>query len=432
MSRLSLRAALLATTLLLSVLIALPVAAKSPDFAKAAAALEEQTIADRRWLHENAELSNREHETQAYLRAALADIPGVKLVDGEWGTGIVAILEGGKSGPTVAWRADMDGLPISEATDLSFACARVDTLSSGRKVGVMHACGHDCHMSIGLNALRALAKHRKKMPGRVLYISQPAEEIGAGAMQLLEAGIFEDGRLPKCAMALHVHPTFDYGQIGSCPGPSTANVDGFVLTVKGDGGHGAYPHRGVDPVTLAARIVLALQSIVTREISVNNGAVISVGRIEGGAKSNVIPDEVLIEATVRSHDEETRGALAEKIERTVKGLAAAAGAPEPDLQYYFGTAAGYNNPELVAEARAVFRRIIGAENDIQYEPQMGGEDFGYFGQRVPGFQFRLGVNPPGEPEMRLHRAGFNPDERALRLGVEVAASLIWDQLTESE
>jgi amidohydrolase len=406
--------------------------AKAPDFAKAAAALEEQTIADRRWLHEHVELSNREIETQAYLRSALSAIPGVELVAGDWGTGLVAILAGGKPGPLVAWRADMDGLPIREATGLPFASTRVDTLGNGRQVGVMHACGHDFHMSIGLNMLRALAKHRKKMPGRVLYISEPAEEIGAGAMQLLEAGIFEGGRLPKCAMALHVHPTFDTGEIGSCPGPSTANVDGFVLTVKGDGGHGAYPHRGVDPVTLAARIVLALQSIVSREIDVNSGAVISVGRIEGGAKSNVIPDEVIIEATVRSHDEQTRGALAEKIERTVMGLAAAAGAPEPELEYYLGTAAGYNDPELAAEARAVFRRIVGDHNDQQYQPQMGGEDFGYFGQRVPGFQFRLGVNPPGEPEMRLHRAGFDPDERALRLGVEVAASLVWDQLTEDE
>ena len=419
-----------ALPLLLMSIAAPPALAKSPDFAQEAMRLEERTLADRRWLHEHAELSGREIETQAYLLRALTEIPGVELIAGEWGTGLVAILAGGKPGPTVAWRADMDGLPLREETGLPFACARTDTVSGNREVGVMHACGHDFHMAIGLNALRALAQHRGKMPGRVLYVSQPAEEVGAGAQQLLEAGVFDGGRLPKCALALHVHPTLDYGQIGSCPGPSTANVDGFALTVRGEGGHGAYPHRGIDPVTLAARIVLALQSIVSREIDVNSGAVISVGRIEGGAKSNVIPDEVLIEATVRSHDEPTRQALAEKIERTVKGLAMAAGAPEPDLQYYFGTAAGYNDPELVGEARAVFRRIVGEENDIQYEPQMGGEDFGYYGQRVPGFQFRLGVNPPGEPEMRVHRADFDPDERALRLGVEIAASLIWDQLTE--
>ena len=404
----------------------------TPDFAGLAKGVEERAYAERRWLHEHAELSLREHETQAYLRRILSEIPGLRLVEGEWGTGVVALIEGGRPGPLVAWRTDMDGLPLREDTGLPFACEREDTLRGGRQVGVMHACGHDMHMAVALGIARVFSAIRREMPGSLLLICEPAEEIGAGALQLLEAGLFEDGRLPKCALAMHVHPTLDFGTVGSCPGWATANVDGFVLTVKGDGGHGAYPHRGVDPVTLAARMVLAFQSLVSREIDVNHDAVISVGRIEGGAKSNVIPDEVVIEATVRSHDDETRQLLMEKIERCVNGLAAAAGAPEPVLEYYLGTAAGYNDPGLVAEARAVIRRIVGPEGDVQYLPGMGGEDFAYYGQRVPGFQFRLGVVPTGGPAMSLHRANFDPDERALALGIRIAAELIWDQLVRGD
>lgn len=399
----------------------------APDFESLAARYEHEAIEMFRHLHEHPELSLREHETQRFLRRALTEIPGVDLVDGNWGTGTVALLEGGLPGPTVAWRADMDALPITETTELPFASTVQDTLTDGRSTGVMHACGHDLHMTVALGMMWLLSEVREELPGRVLFIGQPAEEIGAGAEQLLQAGLFEEGRRPRCALAIHVHPTIPFGKVGSCPGPSTANVDGFVLRVLGEGGHGARPHRALDPVTLAARIVLALQSIVTREIDVNRPCVISVGRIQGGTKSNVIPAEVLIEATVRSHDDETRRALKDKIERTVSGLAAAAGAPEPDLQYYFGTPAGYNDPRLVAECREVFRRVLGAENEILYESPMGGEDFSRYGREVPGFQFRLGVGR-ADREMSLHRGDFDPDPRAAHLGMRLAAELVWDQL----
>jgi amidohydrolase len=404
-----------------------PAAEESPDFAALAARHESEVITHRRWLHEHPELSLREEGTQEYLRSALGQVPGVELVEGEWSTGLVALLRGGRPGPLVAWRTDMDGLPITENTGLPFASSSRDTLSGGRVVGVMHACGHDLHMSVALGLVRVLSDLRAEMPGSLLLICEPAEEIGAGALALLEAGVFAEGRRPKCTFALHVHPTIPLGQVGSCPGPSTANVDGFVLTVKGDGGHGAYPHRGVDPVTLAARMVLALQSLVAREIDVNDHAVISVGRIEGGAKSNVIPSEVVIEATVRSQSEETRQLLAEKIERTLNGLAEAAGAPAPVLEYYFGTAAGYNDPVLVEAARQVFRRELGDVNEILYPPPMGGEDFSYYRREAPSFQFRLGVGEEERP-MNLHRPDFAPDERAIGLGIQVAAAVVWDQL----
>jgi amidohydrolase len=411
-----------------------PAAFAAPDLDAVAARLAGTMQADRRWLHAHAELSLREHETQAYLRGQLAALPGVELVPGEWGTGLVALVRGDKSGPLVAWRADMDALPLTEATGLDFACTRRDTVTGGRETGVMHACGHDVHMAIGLGLARLASELRAELPGTLMLVFQPAEEIGAGSTQLLAAGLFAEGRRPQSILALHVHPTLEVGQIGYCPGWATANVDGFLLRVKGDGGHGAYPHRGVDPVTLAAEIVLALQTLVAREIDVNHNSVISVGRIEGGAKSNVIPNEVLIEATVRSQDDSTRQALAEKVTRMVNGLAAAAGAPEPALEYYFGTAAGYNDPALVKQVMAVVERLLGPAAAVSYLPGMGGEDFAYYGREVPGFQFRLGTAPPGSTGgvSSLHTATYTADEAAMAIGLRVAASALWDQLERGD
>lgn len=400
-----------------------------PDFTALTGEHLETTLADRRWLHANPELSGRETGTQAYLRRALERIEGIRFVDGDWGTGLVAELVGGRPGPRVAWRADIDALPITEQTDLPFRSTRRDTLSGGREVGVMHACGHDLHMSITLGAVRNLAAVREEMPGTLLIIFQPAEETGAGAKAMLEAGVFAEGRGPRCVLAFHDHPTIAYGQVGSCPGWSSANVDGFRLKVIGRGGHGAYPHRSIDPVTLAAKMVLAFNDIVAREVDVNHHAVISVGRIEGGAKGNVIPDHVQLEATVRTHDAQTREFVKKRVGEVARGLAAAAGAPDPELDYYFGTPAGYNDPELVSQVREVFRRVLGPENDTTYPPGMGGEDFSRYGQVVPGFQFRLGVAPPGqENTMSLHSPTFNADERSVGLGMRLVAEVLWDQL----
>jgi len=403
-----------------------------PNFLNLASLQTEQALMDRRHIHENAELSLREFKTQEYLKRSLAGIPGIKEIEGEWGTGIVALLEGEMPGPVVAWRTDMDALPITETTGLPFACERIDTLSGGRVTGVMHACGHDMHMAISLGMLRTLSSLRDRLPGSVLFIGEPGEEIGAGARSLIDAGIFAPERMPRCALALHVHPTLPYGTLGSCPGWATGNVDGFRLKVFGDGGHGAYPHRGVDPIPIAARMILAFQSIVSREIDVNHHAVISVGRISGGTTSNVIPSEVALDATVRTHDDETRQRLKELITRTVTGIAAAAGAPEPELEYYFGTAAGYNHPELVQQVRSVFRELLGPEADLEYPAGMGGEDFGYFGRIVPGFQFRIGVARPDQEPQSLHTPVFDPDERALTLGIAVSSAVIWDQLHQTE
>ncbi len=412
--------------IMIAFLMAAATSAAAPDFAVLTERHEAATLADRRHLHTIPELSGREHETRAYLRRVIEDLPGFELIPGDWSTGLVAVLRGAHPGPLIAWRADTDALPLTETTGLPFASTRRDTLR-GVETGVTHACGHDIHMSVALGAMRILSDLRQEMAGDILWILQPAEETGAGALTMLEAGVFADGREPACVLALHDHPTVDYGRIGVCPGYSTGNVDGFVLVVRGAGGHGAYPHNAVDPISLAARIVLALNDVVAREIDVKTPAVISFGSVHGGAKSNVIPDAVTLQATVRTRDDATRALIREKIERTVYGLAEAAGAPRPELDYYFGTPSGYNDPELVAQVCATAERVLGEGNVIEYEPSLGGEDFSRYGREVPGFQFRLGVGRPERP-MTLHSPDFDPDERSVPLGMRLVAEILWDQL----
>ena len=385
------------------------------------------TVADRRWLHEHPELSGREHATRDYLARSVAAIEGVEPVAGDWGGGLVYVLAGARPGPTVLWRADMDALPLTETTGVPFASTVTDTLR-GAPTGVMHACGHDIHMSVALGAMRLLAARRADLPGRLVFVFQPAEEIGAGARQLIAAGVLEGDLAPDRVFALHVHPTLLAGQAGVCAGPSTANVDGFRLTVRGAGGHGAYPHRTVDPVSLACRMVLAVNDVIAREIDPNHPAVISFGRIEGGRKANVIPDEVRLEATVRTRDPQTRALVEQKVARTVRGLAGAAGAPEPVFEFYQGTPAGFNDPELSREVMAVIARQLGPENAIDYPPGMGGEDFGRFSSAVPGVQFRLGVGRP-DRDMSLHSPAFDPDESSVTVGARLVAAILEDQLS---
>ncbi len=398
-----------------------------PDFEPLVREHADATIEARRWLHAHAELSLRERETQAWLRDRLAEIAGVELVDGDWGTGLVAILRGGQPGPIVAYRADMDALPVREETGLSYACARTDTLH-GREVGVMHACGHDFHMAILLGTARVLSDVRESMQGSALFVLQPGEEVGAGARALVDAGLFEGARRPVAVYGIHDHPTIPTGKIGYCPGQSTANVDEARIRVRGDGGHGAYPHRSIDPVPVAAQLIVALQSIVSREVDPLKAAVITVGSIHGGSSSNVIPDFVDMRVTVRTLEPEVRKLVRDSILRTAKGVAAAAGAPEPEIDYRFGTPAMYNEPTLTAETIEVIEGVIGRENVVTYPPALGGEDFAVYQTVVPGFMFRLGVGRP-EREMSLHAATFDPDERAIPLGVRIMSEVIWDRLT---
>ncbi len=423
------RTPLFAVVLLLS-LVAIPAAAASPDFAALAAGQTEAVTSLRHWLHAHPELSLREFETQRRLRSELEGIPGIELLDGDWGTGLVAVLRGGKPGPLVAWRADIDGLPMRETTGLPFASTATDSLGD-RAVGVMHACGHDLHAAILIGAARVLAPLRADMPGTVLFVLEPAEEVGAGAPTLLEAGLFTKIGKPAAIYAIHDHPTIRTGQVSYCPGHSAANVDDFSIRVLGKGGHGAYPHKTIDPIVIASEMVLALQAVVSREVDAARSAVVTVGSFHGGTTSNVIPDYVDLRGTVRTFEPEVREQLHTAVLRTVKGIAAAAGAPEPEIRYALGTPSVNNDPALVDETLPVLKRVVGSEKVVRYEPGMGGEDFSFYQEQVPGFIFRLGVGRPDRPEMNTHSPEFDPDEAALPLGVRLACEVLWDRLQRS-
>ncbi len=396
-----------------------------PDFEALATAVAKRTIADRRWLHQHPELSRREVRTQEYLRARLAEIPGIELVAGEWGTGLVALLRGGKPGLLLAYRADIDALPITEETGLPFASTVTDSYR-GRQVGVMHACGHDLHSAILLGIARVLSQVRDDLPGSVLFLVEPAEEVGEGAEALIQAGALQVAGRPAAIYAVHVNARQPYGKVGWCSGYASANVDDFQVRVIGRGGHGAYPHRTIDPVVIAAQMVLALQTIRSREVDTADRAVITIGSIHGGEVSNVIPDEVELRATVRSLDPQVREQLRDSVVRTVKGIAAAAGAPEPKIRYGWGTPSVYNDPSLVQSALPVLRRMLGEDQVVEYEPGMGGEDFSYFQRELPGFIMRLGVGRP-DREMTIHSPTFDPDERGIPLGVRVMSELLWER-----
>jgi amidohydrolase len=408
---------------------ALPLAATAgPDFEALTRARDGKLIEWRRWLHAHAELSLREGETQAWMRDRLLEIPGVRLVEGNWGTGLVAVLDGGKPGPLLAYRADMDGLPLTEATGLPFACTRTDTLG-GRDVGVMHACGHDLHMTMLLGVASAFSEVRADLPGRLMLVVQPAEEIGAGAASLIASGLFDGNRKPEAIFAIHDHPTLMFGQVGYCPGRSAAAVDAFQVKVLGRGGHGAYPHKTIDPVVIAAEMVLALQSIVSREVDAAEQAVLTVASIQGGSgATNVIPDFVELAGTVRTLEPAVRAQMQAALERTVKGIAAAHGAPEPEIVYTLGTPSVHNDPALVDDALPVFERVVGPGQVVRYAPALGGEDFSYYQEQIPGFIFRLGVGRPDRP-MALHNASFDPDERAIPLGVRLMSEVLWERFT---
>jgi amidohydrolase len=401
-------------------------AASRPDFERLALAQEKSMIDLRRWLHAHPELSMRETQTQGRLREELLKIPGIDLIEGDWSTGLVAVLHGGKSGPLVAYRADIDALPIREATGLPFASTIEDSMG-GQKVGVMHACGHDLHAAILIATARALSEVREEIPGSVLFVLEPGEEVGAGAQTMLEAGLFEKAGKPVAMYAIHDHSTISVGQVSYCPGRSAANVDEFAIRVLGRGGHGAYPHKTIDPVVIASHMVLAFQTIISREVDAASSAVITVGSIHGGTSSNVIPDAVDLRGTVRSLEPEIRTQLESAVIRTAKGIAASAGAPEPEIRYVLGTPSMYNDPALVDETLPVLERILGKENVMLYPAGMGGEDFSVFQQVVPGFMFRLGVGRP-DKVMNIHSPEFDPDERAMAIGVRLMCEVLMERL----
>jgi amidohydrolase len=327
-------------------------------------------------------------------------------------------------GPTVLVRTDLDALPVTEETGLPYASTVKTTNASGQTVGVMHACGHDIHMSAVLGTATVLAGMKDRWRGTVVIIGQPAEEIGKGADAMLRDGLYEKVPKPNYILGLHDSSDIAAGKIAYCPGFALANIDSVDIVIRGVGGHGAMPNKTKDPIVLAAQTILALQTIVSREDSPLDPAVVTVGSIHGGAKRNVIPDEVVLQLTVRTYKAQVRKHVLASIERIVRGMAIAAGMPEDRMPIVKVSTtergdATYNDPALTARLAKVWEEAFGKGNVTQIDPEMVSEDVGHFGLdgKIPVLQFRVGAVDPvliaesektGTPLPPLHSSRFAP------------------------
>ncbi len=384
-------------------------------------------------LHRNPELGYQEVRTSARLAEKLRAL-GYEVTTGVGKTGVVAVLKNGQ-GPTVLLRADMDALPMEEKTGLPYASVATAKNAQGETVKVMHGCGHDVHVTTLVGAAALLAAVKSEWRGTLILAGQPAEEGGGGASAMLRDGLFERFGRPDFAFALHDVPYLPAGSLGITPGYANANSDRVDITVYGKGGHGSTPHLTVDPIVIAARIVVALQTIVSRELDPRDPAVVTVGAIRGGTTYNIIPDETTLKLTVRSQKTEVRERLLAAIARISKAEAAAAGAPKEPLVAVHpnGYKANYNDPELAKRITAVFEANFGKDRVSAPPPTMGGEDFGDFGRaaNAPSLMFWLGATPPaifaasgGDPTRlpSLHSPLWAPDpEPTLKTGAAALA-----------
>ena len=381
-------------------------------------------------LHRSPELSNREEKTAAKMAARLREV-GLEVTEHVGGNGVVGVLRNG-AGPTVLVRTDMDALPIKEQTGLPYASTVTSKNDAGETVPVMHACGHDIHMASWVGAATLLAAAKDRWHGTLVFVGQPAEEVVSGAQAMIKDGSWTRFPKPDFAIAIHDSPLQPAGQVGLIPGHAFANLDSVDITFHGKGGHGAYPHRSIDPVLMAARAVVTLQSIIAREVNPLDPAVVTVGTFHAGTKRNIIPDDAKLELTVRSYKPEVQKQLLAAIARIAKAEAAAAGAtrePTVFVNPAESAQAVYNDPALTARLGGALRRALGDANVVPGEAVMGSEDFGVFGVAagVPSVMFRVGATEPGQFAKAktagttvpgLHSAGFAPDrERTIRAGV---------------
>jgi amidohydrolase len=346
-------------------------------------------------LHTHPELSLQEVQTAARLEQEMKEI-GFEVTPRVGGTGLVAVLKNGQ-GPTVLVRTDMDALPVLEKTGLAYASKVRARDKNGNDVSVMHACGHDMHMTCWIGTARTLAALKDRWQGTLVFIAQPAEEIGTGARKMLADGLYERFPKPDYCLALHCDSRSEFGTISYTEGLALANVDSVDITVHGRGGHGSAPHTTVDPIVLSARIILDLQTIVSRETNPTDPCVVTVGSIHGGTKHNVIPNEVKLQITVRTTKDAVRKHTLEAIERIAKAAAQGAGAPEPEVKIDTNefTPALLNNPPLTRKTVALFKEVLGADKVYERPPVMGGEDFSrYARDGVPIFLYFLGTLPP--------------------------------------
>ena len=374
-------------------------------------------------LHQAPELSLQEKQTSQLIAEQLADL-GFETTDNIGGYGVVGLYKNG-SGPTVMIRTDTDGLPIVEQTGKFYASTVTALDINNNKVGVMHGCGHDIHMTSFIGAAEQLMHNKDKWQGTLMMVAQPAEEVGIGAKAMLKAGLFERFAKPDHVLGLHVSAALPAGKVGITPGYALANVDSIDIVIKGKGGHGAYPHTTIDPVVISARIITALQTIVSREISPLEPSVITVGSIHGGTKHNIIPDQVSLQLTLRSYDQKVRSQQIAAIKRLTKGIAMSAGLSEnlyPTVTVKDeNIPSTYNDPELAEQVKLSMIKELGKDSVVISQPVMAGEDFGRYGltdDKLPITIFWLGAVANEEFEQSiihnktlpsLHSSEFAPD-----------------------
>jgi amidohydrolase len=407
-----------------AVIVAAPGASEEPTMndriAAVAADIEPQLIEARRWFHRHPELSNREEQTGAEIARRL-EAMGYEVQTGVAHTGVVAVLKGALPGPVVAWRSDIDALPIHEKVDVPYRSTND---------GVMHACGHDIHTTVGLGAAEVLMRLRERLHGTVKFIFQPAEEgapVGeeGGADMMISEGVLEDP-MPEAIFGLHVMPIAEAGFVAVRPGGFMAAADRFTITIHGRMSHGSAPEDGVDAVYVASQVVTALQAIASREVDARRSLVVTVGTFNAGNRHNIIADRAVLTGTVRTLDRDTWAEIPERFERIVSGICGANRATY-ELDYERTTPAVENDEGLTSFARRSFAASLGAEHVIEGEPIMAAEDFAFFLEQVPGVYFFLGVANQAEGWTDyVHTPTFRPDEAAIAVGVKAVASLLAD------
>jgi amidohydrolase len=401
----------------------------------AALAVEAHTLELRRTIHHNPELGEREHETAALVASELGELD-LEVRAGIAGTGVIGVLRGGKPGATVAWRADMDALPIRERTGLPFASEKTDTWENV-EVGVMHACGHDLHTAIALGLARMLASPaiREQLAGTVVFVFQPAEEglpdEGIhGARRIVEEGALRE-LAPQAILALHVDPKLEVGTVATIAGGALAASDRFEIGIVGKGSHGAYPQFAIDPIVVAAELVFALQTIASRTVDPRDTVVVTVGQIAAGNRYNIIPERAELVGTIRTHDTAVQQRVHERVRELANGVAAAHGArAEVMLRSY--TPVTVNDAALFGALRPVLVELLGPTRVIDDRPHMGAEDFAYYAKVMPGFYFFLGVGDPAvQDDPMTHTDRFVADERALGIGLRAAATVVLTVLSDA-
>jgi amidohydrolase len=412
---------------LLIAVLSIEISAQTPSYqepiARAAEALREKLIQQRRELHMHPELSNREEQTAKLIAERLRALGLDEVKTGVGKYGVVGLLKGAKPGPVVAVRADMDALPIEETINVPY---------KSKNPGVKHACGHDVHMTVELGVAEVLSKMRDRINGSIKFIFQPAEEgpppgEKAGAKFMIEEGCLENPK-PSAIFGLHVMPNIEVGQIGYNIGPAMASADRFSITLRGKKVHGAYPHDGVDTIVVAAECITALQSIRSRRINTQEPLVITLGSIHGGNRFNIITDEVKLEGTMRTLNEEVRTQAIAMMKQTLAGVTSAYGASY-EIDFNFYNPVTYNDPALVEATLPAMRRIVGEKNLSQPRPQMGAEDFSEYQKVIPGFFFFLGVgNKAKGITAMIHTPEFDVDEESLVIGVKTMSNVLLDYL----